>query len=242
MRGAINGNTVGVVDRSGDRPLHGVRTDGVLDPLLAERERVARDLHDGVVQEVFATAMALAALRPLVALPVQRRLDELIDLQDAIVQHLRCTVFGLRPPLIDGDGARASLEHVCADAEHSLGFHPALHIDGPVDQLDSDPVLGHLLLAFREVLSNVARHAHAATVDVSVQVSDADVELRVADDGRGMDPATAQAGDGLANLDRRARGLGGWCIVESVPGDGTAVTWHAARQAPSNRTTSSSDT
>jgi signal transduction histidine kinase len=73
-------------------------------------------------------------------------------------------------------------------------------------------------------------------------VSDTDVELRVADDGVGIELATAHSGDGLANLDRRARGLGGWCGVTSAPGKGTVVTWHAARQAAKSLITSSSDT
>lgn len=242
MRGLMNDGPPALPNSVDDHLLGGSLGDGAIETIVAERERVARDLHDGVVQEVFATAMTLAALRPFVAPPLQSRLDELIDRQDAIVQHLRCTVFGLRPPLIDGDGARESLQHVCADAERSLGFLPALHIDGPVDQLDSDPVLGHLLLAFREVLSNVARHAHADAVEVTVRVSDSDVELRVADDGVGIEPATARAGDGLANLDRRARGLGGWCGVASTPGEGTVVTWRASRQAVNSLITSSSET
>lgn len=242
MQRALDGQMFERADGMGDQLVDGALVDPTMFTLVAERERVARDLHDGVVQEVFATAMALAALRPLVTPPLQRRLDELIDRQDAIVQRLRCTVFGLRPPRVDGDGARESLEHVCADAERSLGFMPALQIEGPVEELDGDPVLGHLLLAFREVLSNVARHAHADSVRVDVRISATDVELRVVDDGVGMEPATTRAGDGLANLDRRARGLGGWCGVASTPGQGTTVTWRAARQSASNLTTSSSDT
>ena len=81
--------------------------------------------------------------------------------------------------------------------KHSLGFLPSLHLDGPVDGLDSDPVLGHLLLAFREVLSNVARHAHARAVEVTVRVADGYVELIAIDDGVGMDPSKRRNGDRL---------------------------------------------
>ena len=242
MRGPMDGETPDLSNRGNHQLLDDSLTDGAIGAVAAERERVARDLHDGVVQEVFATAMSLAALRPFVTPSLQLRLDELIDRQDAIVQRLRCTVFGLRPPVIDGDGARESLQHVCVDAQRSLGFLPLLRIEGPIEHLDSDPVLGHLLLAFREVLSNVARHAHAQSVEVTVRVSDTDVELRVADDGVGIELATAHSGDGLANLDRRARGLGGWCGVTSTPGKGTVVTWHAARQAAKSLITSLSDT
>lgn len=236
----MGGEAIDTATDMSEASADGMRSGSDIDTIVAERERVARDLHDGVVQEVFATAMALAALRQMVPPPLQRRIDELIERQDVIVQRLRCTVFGLRPPRIDGDGALASLRHVCEEAGRSLGFAPCLEVQGQVERLDSDPVLGHLLLAFREVLSNVARHAHASGVVVTVRVDDGTAEFSVVDDGVGMDADSVVRGDGLANLQRRAIDLGGRCTISSAPGAGTSVVWAAPCQRVSIRTTSSS--
>lgn len=210
--------------------------------LVAERERVARDLHDGVVQEVFATAMTLAALRPLVPPPVQPRLDELIDRQDSIVRLLRSTVFALRPPQVGRDGACAAITRIANEAARGLGFSPRVRLDGELDNLGDDRLVGHLLFASREMLSNVARHARASAVTIDVSLARGHVVLRVADDGIGISPDRLRHGDGLTNLSQRARELGGDCHIKSSPRHGTIVTWRALCHRSSSEMTSSSDT
>lgn len=206
------------------------------DMLIAERERVARDLHDGVVQDVFATAMALAALVPLLPTDMGRRLEELIDKQDEIVRRLRTTVFSLKGCGAGGRCAREAVQRVALEASRALGFEPTVTFDGAVECLDGTELLDHLLMACRESLSNIARHAAASRVDVTLSTTPTAVGLVVADDGRGLggrrssssaDEMTtlASAGDGLRNLDQRARLFGGRCLVRSGHEGGTVVEW-----------------
>jgi len=200
-------------------------------PAIArERERMARDLHDGVVQDVIATAMGLASLVPLVSDVVRPRLERIIENQDVIVRELRRTIFSLRP--VDQPDVSPSHEllAVTVEAEKLLGFRPALHFSGDVDQIDR-VMLGHLELSMHEMLANVARHAAAGHVDITVNVDDHVVTLSVVDDGLGI-ATHAGRGDGLDNLARRAQQLGGRCDFSSGSRGGTIVRWSVPRTPP----------
>lgn len=200
-------------------------------PAIArERERMARDLHDGVVQDVIATAMGLASLVPLVSDVVRPRLERIIENQDVIVRELRRTIFSLRP--VDQPDVSPSHEllAVTVEAEKLLGFRPALHLSGDVDQIDR-VMLGHLELSMHEMLANVARHAAAGHVDITVNVDDHVVTLSVVDDGLGI-ATHAGRGDGLDNLARRAQQLGGRCDFSSGSRGGTIVRWSVPRTPP----------
>lgn len=110
------------------------------------------------------------------------------------------------------------------DARRTLGFVPQVHLEGPVETMVADHVGEHLLAVLREALSNVARHAGASRVDVVVTAG-ADVVLRVVDDGRGV-TAGDDRGRGLANIEQRARSLGGRFTVNTDAGDtGTVLEW-----------------
>lgn len=199
------------------------------DALVEDRKRVARDLHDGAIQTVFATSLTLAALALETPEPLRQRIEEAIDGLDQVVTQLRSTVFDLRQRSTAGPASR--INELIAAFGTTLPAMPILTVIGDLDELADEPhLVEHLELALREALSNTARHAHAANVAVAVQVGDESVVFSVHDDGIGFDES-ARTGDGLANLRSRAVSLGGDCRCDSVPGVGTVVHWSLSRLA-----------
>jgi two-component system sensor histidine kinase DevS len=189
--------------------------------VMAERDRIARDLHDMVIQRVFGAGLALQGAVSLIDLPeVSARIEAVIDELDITVRELRGAIFALHHPR-QAAGLRARLQDVVGGAQGGLGFAPTVSFEGPIDAV-SDEIAVHLLAVVREALSNVTRHAHPSAVEVTLQAGD-DLILRVVDDGRGFEPATRESG--LANMRDRARILGGVCEVTSRPGAGTELLW-----------------
>jgi two-component system, NarL family, sensor histidine kinase DevS len=197
--------------------------------LLEERDRIARDLHDHVIQELFAAGMTLQSVAAAVdAEPGEqqrRRLLGTVGQLDDVIGQIRTTIFGLRPQPIphqqSADGVREPVLEVVREAAGALGFAPSLHFAGPVE-LVTAPVAGDLVAVVREALSNAARHAHATDVTVEVTASAMALTVRVADNGRGMDEATRRSG--LHNLRVRAERQHGTLSVVSCAG-GTTLTW-----------------
>lgn len=200
-----------------------------MEALQSERERVARDLHDGAIQKVFASSMQLAALAARVPEPHRQQLEQLIDLQDAIIRDLRTTVYQLGTTGRSTTPPDRSVHDTVVEATRALGFDPQVTVDPDVSVV-SDTTLGHLLLVLRELLSNVARHARAHRVEVDVYLVGSDVVLGVWDDGVGL-PALPVSGNGLTNMRRRAQLLGGGFEVRSGQGDGTEVIWRVPARA-----------
>jgi signal transduction histidine kinase len=193
--------------------------------LLEDRERIARDLHDTVIQRLFATGLTLQAAQALAVRPdVTDRLRQAVDDIDTVIRQIRTTIFELSPTTAEAGLRRRALE-ICAEAARMLGFDPILTFDGPVDTAVPEPVGENLLLVLREALANVARHAHGTRVDVELAVrSDpASVRLVVADNGIGMTGGDRPAGHGLRNMRVRADALGGDVSVVSEAGQGTTV-------------------
>jgi len=176
--------------------------------LMEERERFARDLHDGVTQEVIAASMNLAALIPLASDELRDRIEAIIDRQEAILHNLRMTVFGLKETSRRRIDAIKVFTQTIHDGSSTFPKRPNVSIDGSVADLDDPVFLGSAVLGLREMLSNVSRHARATEVTVTIRVLDAHLEIVVHDDGIGFDPE-APRGNGLSNLDARARGAGG---------------------------------
>lgn len=192
--------------------------------LLEERERIARDLHDTVVQRIFATGLALQAAAPRMSSDLRERIETAIVALDDTIRDIRTAIFSLHRAPSPGT-LRESVLAVTTEAARVLGFAPAVRFAGPVEA-GTPPEIGDGLLAvLREALSNVARHAGASRVDVEVAVTDI-VTLRVTDDGAGL-PAGARrrGGRGLANMEERARVLGGACRITAGPAGGTVVDW-----------------
>ena len=196
--------------------------------LVEDRERIGRDLHDSVIQRLFATALSLQALVRLVE-PVDgapERVQEAVGELDATIRDIRSTIFALQAERSGTGGVRERILAVAADASRALGFRPHVSFEGIIDANVDDAVAENLVLTLREALTNVARHARARSVAVTIAVAD-DVQLDVTDDGAGFDPALTPPGEGLRNMRERARQLGGEIEIASGPGRGTVIRWQA---------------
>jgi two-component system, NarL family, sensor histidine kinase DevS len=195
--------------------------------VLTDRDRIARDLHDLVIQRLFAGALTLQSTlgrvgdRPQVSERIQRVVDDLDD----TIKVIRSTIYGLQESDRNGAGGlRAKLVAATDRASETLGFAPALRMTGLLDTDVPSEYAEHLLAVLGEALSNAARHAHATAVDVGVEVGGGTLRLRVTDNGRGMDPAVARR-SGLANLGKRAQDLGGHFEASPNERGGTALEW-----------------
>ncbi|WP_182900782.1 GAF domain-containing sensor histidine kinase [Microbispora sp. H10830] len=191
--------------------------------LLEDRDRIAKDLHDVVIQRLFAVAMTLTGAARLVEHPeAAARLRTAIDELDGTIRQIRSTIFALRAPA-GAPGLRARLVELVEGARGPLGFLPALCMDGQLDTRVPAPVGEHLLAVAREAISNVVRHAHATRAAVTVRLDKDRLTLLVEDDGVGI-PARGRR-SGLRNLSERAESLGGSCAAEASAAGGTRLCW-----------------
>lgn len=204
------------------------RNDRARTELLEDRDRIARDMHDNVIQRLFATGMSLQSAGPMSPPPVREKLETAVDELDATIKDIRHAIFALhRVP--GGRPLSAEVTTVCADAAVTLGFTPELRLIGPIADVP-ETVGSELLAVVREALSNAARHARATMVAVDIEVGD-DLCVTVVDDGRGI-PEDARR-SGLANLARRAQGRGGHLTVSSAHGQsGTRLEWRVPMARP----------
>jgi signal transduction histidine kinase len=190
--------------------------------VLEDRERIARDLHDVVIQRLFATGMQLQAVAPQTLRPeTAKRISAAVDDLDATIRDIRRSIFELRAPA--GTTLRTELRDAIDAAADLLGFRPVLDVTGPVDSAVPDDIAPEIVAVVREALTNVARHADATTARVSIRVADKSVVLLIEDDGVGIDPSRARGG--VVNMGERAHDLGG--TFEAGPGEngGTVVLW-----------------
>ncbi|QYG93505.1 GAF domain-containing sensor histidine kinase [Iamia sp. SCSIO 61187] len=193
--------------------------------MMADRDRIARDLHDRVIQRLFAIGLSLEGIsRSDLPPAITERLHRAVDDLDETVRQVRSSIFELEERRLPGRSLRQEILAVCADAGRGLGYEPVVRFAGPVDSGVEPGIADHLLAVIREALSNVARHAQAHEVEVGVTVRDGRLDLSVVDDGRGIDPA-APRGDGLRNMEGRATQLGGGCTIEPGRPTGTRIHW-----------------
>lgn len=191
--------------------------------IAEERERIARDLHDTVIQQLFATGLALqAAAAKTTDTEVAEQLGVAVDDLDATIRQVRNAIFELHAPT-PGESLRHDVLDLARNASRVLGFDPRVNFEGPVDTTTDEAARTALLASLQEALSNTARHAAASRVLVGVEAGDS-LRLKVKDNGCGFDPAEA-SGWGLSNMKDRASDLGGSCEVRSSPGAGTTVEW-----------------
>jgi len=192
---------------------------------LEDRERIARDLHDTVIQRLFAIGMSLQATIRLVSDPLARdRLVGLVDELDTTVRDVRTAIFELNTARLPGRSVRQELLQLGAEASRGLAFEPLIRFGGPIDTVVEDALAEELFAVIREALSNVARHACASAVEFSVEVHDAVLTVVVADDGIGITVSDG-GGRGFANLRTRAARLGGEFSIEPRTPHGTVLTW-----------------
>ncbi|MGF7234631.1 MAG: GAF domain-containing protein [Frankia sp.] len=192
--------------------------------VFEDRDRIARDLHDVVIQRVFATGLQLSAVVRSVDGEAAEKVTSAIAELDRTMDDIRRAIFSLKAPTGEGSGLSEHIIDIAARTTDSLGVEPDVRLEGPVDLGVPEPVRAHLIAALRETLSNIARHARATRIGVLVRVTHNRVLIEVRDNGCG--PGGGSRTSGLANLRRRAADLGGQ--MEYGPGHdgtGTTVTW-----------------
>ncbi|HEX6472135.1 MAG TPA: GAF domain-containing protein [Streptosporangiaceae bacterium] len=192
--------------------------------MLEDRDRIAKDLHDLVIQRLFATGITLSGAARLTTRPeVASRIQHTIDDLDDTIRQIRSTIFALQtPPGEELAGLRSQVLAVVRAAEEPLGFPPTVSMEGLLDTAVPEDVAEQLLAVLREALSNVSRHAAATKVFVTVEAR-GDLLLRVVDNGVGIKPGGHRGG--LRNMAERARSLGGECTVNPREQGGTLVEW-----------------
>jgi signal transduction histidine kinase len=192
--------------------------------VLSDRERIGRDLHDLVIQRLFATGMQLqAASIRAVSDDVRGRIDRSVAELDATIRDVRATIFELQSPTTGS--LRGELRALAREYQPVLGFAPVVRTHGPVDTAVPEALREHLLAVCREALSNIARHARATHVAVELVVEGDEVSLMVQDDGVGLGAGATHSG--LRNALERARALGGDLKLEDAVPRGLRFTWWA---------------
>jgi signal transduction histidine kinase len=192
--------------------------------ILEDRERIARDLHDVVIQRLFATGLHLQTAARLARPEVAERVNAAVDDLDSTIRDIRSAIFELRSPV--ATDIRGEIRTLIEGSAASLGFRPALDISGPVDSATPDALRPDLLAVLREALSNVVRHAQATAVVVSIRAGNGEITLEVLDDGVGVPDQIARSG--LSNMRDRAAKHQGTFAVHPVSPHGTRVEWRAA--------------
>ncbi|MEO5664647.1 MAG: GAF domain-containing protein, partial [Nocardioides sp.] len=190
--------------------------------LISDRERIARDLHDVVIQQLFAAGLQLQGVASLVSTPeVARRIDETVSSLDDTIKAIRGTIFELNNK--QRSSLRSEIRSLVRDYAPVLGYSPTVRTSGPIDTAVPSQVHDQVLAVLREAISNVARHALAESTEVEVLVSAHELTMRVSDDGIGMPADPLESG--LRNARRRAADLGGDLEVLPGAGRGTTLVW-----------------
>ena len=192
-----------------------------------DRDRIARDLHDLVIQRLFATGMKLEGASRIDGSPaaVTERIDAAVDDLDETIREIRQTIFALHEPMSGPSAScRGRIMQETAQAAALLGFAPSVRLLGPLDTMVDGKTLEHLIAALREALTNAAKHAQASVVEVVAEVDGNQLRLTVADDGVGIDDGGRRSG--VSNIVGRAEELGGSATISRVSdGGGTRVVW-----------------
>ncbi len=195
--------------------------------IMDERERIGRDLHDGIIQSLYAVGLSLEDVPELMAddpAEAAARVDRAIESLNLTIRDIRNFIFGLRPELVEEADLAASITALADEFRLNTLIDVELDVaSAPVDVPAEARI--QLLQIAREALSNIARHAKASRASVAVSVEGETLALVVADNGRGFDPNLPRDArhQGLRNMADRARELGGELRVESTPGAGTRI-------------------
>jgi signal transduction histidine kinase len=200
--------------------------------VLADRDRIAGDLHDHVIQRLFATGMSLQGTVRRIADPgVRRRVSRAVEQLDETVREIRTSIFDLHTTGTDSTDSlrRRMLDIVEELSTGAGGVTPSVRISGAVDTLVPDELATHATAVLREAVSNAIRHAHAGEIVVTVEAA-TDLIIDVVDDGVGMPPGVARSG--LLGVERRAAKCGGMSVVVPGPEGGTRLTWRAPLPKP----------
>jgi len=207
------------------------RSDGEMLVVLAERDRIARDLHDVVIQRMFATGLMLqGAYRFAISPEVRERVEMAVNELDTTIRDLRTAIFELHQRT--AKSLRSELSELVAEYANVLGFAPRLSIKGPLHMTIDAQLRSQVLAVLREALSNVAKHAHATSVHLTLIATDHELIAQIADNGVGINEAAYESG--LRNLRDRASKLGGSVTIEPAEPRGTMIEWRVPLDAPAS--------
>ena len=203
------------------------RVDSVQLELVQDRNRIARDLHDHVIQRLFASGLSLQSLVGSVPPEVRDSLSEQVDAIDAAIAQIRTAVFTLGSRSVAGTaGLRSRVLEVVSELTPHLASTPALTFSGPVDLMIAGDFAADVIAVVREGLTNIARHANASECSIDVSIVEATVVVRIEDDGDGISEASTRS-SGSANLVDRAAAYGGdFALLPRRP-RGTLLLWRA---------------
>ncbi|WP_043432148.1 sensor histidine kinase [Paenarthrobacter nicotinovorans] len=192
--------------------------------VFSDRDRIARDLHDLVIQRLFAAGLSLQSLRRFTTgESALSRIDSVTQELDTSIRDLRNTIYSLQDSSREREPLSGRILQSIQTAGQSLSYAPSLTLAGPVDSVEDDAIIKHLLAVLSESLSNSVRHSGAHSINVFVSVAEGRLSLEVVDDGCGfVEPAP---GNGLANIARRAREMNGTSTITSTPFNGTTMRW-----------------
>ena len=196
--------------------------------LVEDRSRIARDLHDTVIQRLFATGLSLQGAASLVRTDPGTavvRVEAAVEDLDATVKEIRSAIFALEVTRPAGPSVRARVLDLVREMAPVLECEPTVMFEGPVDAATAEDVAADLLATLREALSNVARHAGAGRVDVRLRARDGELALTVADDGIGPPGDGQPRGHGLANMTARAAARGGTLTLRPGAPGGSVLEW-----------------
>ena len=196
-----------------------------------ERERLARDLHDTVIQRLFGVGLGLQMALPLLENETaQERVNLALDELNETIHDIRTTIFEIDQDRATDDTLRQRATALTNEVGSRLGVQAHLTMERGLSQEVNEHCAHHTIQALREILSNIVRHSEATHVDVELNSEGDYLVLRVRDNGVGFDKASG-SGRGLRNLTTRAHDLGGDCVIESRVGSGTLVRWTALKKA-----------
>ncbi len=193
--------------------------------VFRDRDRIARDLHDLVVQRMFAAGVSLQVLARRDDLPAEahERIAQLITETDATIAQIRDTIFELREGFSGTWQLTEALQAESDRMTEALGFAPVLHVDGELTTVDADDIIPDAVAVVRESLSNIARHADASAAEVRVWFRDGLFGIEVSDDGAG--PGDTERSSGLANMATRAESRGGASRLAPGASGGSVLEW-----------------
>ncbi|CAM3635638.1 GAF domain-containing sensor histidine kinase [Smaragdicoccus niigatensis] len=192
--------------------------------VAADRDRIARDLHDHVIQRLFSHGLNLQGAQMRVRSPeLQQRLSEMVDDVQSIITDVRTAIFDLHGRIAGTSRLRAALQEIIAELTDNSGLRTSVRMSGPLNVV-TGRLAEHAEAVVREAVSNALRHAHAKSLTITVSVAD-DLVIDVTDDGVGI-PETV-ASSGLHNLKSRAEEAGGTFTVTKKPSGGTQLLWSA---------------
>jgi signal transduction histidine kinase len=193
--------------------------------LLEDRARIARDLHDHVIQQLFAAGLMVQATST--HLEAERdiaTLGDVVTSLDEAIKQIRISIFQLQPA--SALGMRSAVLDVVSEVRPALGFDPHLDLDGPLDSLSTEDLIRDVTAVVREGLTNVAKHARAVRAELSIHATTSQLTVTISDDGDGLGTTTRRSG--LDNMRRRAEERQGTMVIAEVPDlGGTTLVWTA---------------